>query len=96
MNVNDIADKDGHTMQADISQAQLNKMSPGAAAKLEALSRLKAVAQRAVDELWEANSKASKAVYQYNEALSASGHPGKQFFYTDIFNNLKIHKKTVL
>lgn len=53
------------------------------------IASMKALAQKAVDNLFAASKKASAAISEYNKALSKSGRGSKMVDYHDVLNNLK-------
>ena len=83
--VESIAAKYGHEMQNDAADTL--------AARLDAASKLKVSAQKALDVLFAASRKASAAVSEYNRAIARSGIDGKKVGrmvdFHDILDNLK-------
>lgn len=63
------------------------------AARLDAASKLKVSAQKALDALFAASRKASAAVSAYNKAIARGGidanKVGKMVDFHDVLNNLK-------
>lgn len=84
--VESIAAKYGHEMQNDAFGEK--------ASDLIGLASKKALAQKAVDNLFAASKKASFAIAEYNKALSKSGRDSKMVDYHDVLNNLKTGANT--
>ena len=83
--VESIAAKYGHEMHNDAADTL--------AARLDAASKLKVSAQKALDALFAASRNASAAVSAYNKAIARGGidakKVGKMVDFHDVLNNLK-------